>query len=473
MNHDDVYMRDSDAFTWYMEADPLLRSTIVSVVVFDEPPDLEQWLDRTERASRVSPGFRHKVVHSPLRLANPRWVVDPDFSLEFHARHLAVPAPGALGQVLEYACQTGMAGFDRARPLWEFTLLDGLEHGRAALVMKLHHSLTDGVGGMEMAKYLFDVEREAALVGPLPDAPAAELLSTAGLMRDAVRHQIARTAGSAAAAVRGAPGLVARALRHPGDVVRDGVGVVGSVARTVQPVNATLSPLMRDRRLAWQYDALTVPLDGLRGAARAVDLTLNDAFLGAISSGLLRYHERHGSAVDELRVTMPISIRKPDDPIGGNRITLMRFKIPTREHDLVTRMRSIDDLCLAARHEPAIPFTNVIARALNRLPRTYVGGMLKHVDFVASNVPGIDVPVYLAGAKVSEWYAFGPTIGSALNITLLSYNGTCYIGVTVDTAAIPDPGSMRECLREGFDEVVALGRDAGYRGTATQPSPAT
>ncbi len=228
---------------------------------------------------------------------------------------------------------------------------------------------------------------------------------------------------------------------------------------------------MKNRRLAWHYDAFTVPLDALRSAARASDLTLNDAFLGGISGGLLRYHERQGFAVDELRLTMPISIRTADDPIGGNRVTLMRFKVPTGLHDPVERMRRIHRLCLSVRHEAAIPYTNTIAAALNVLPRGVVGGMLKHVDFLASNVPGIDVAVYLAGAHVAEWYAFGPTIGSALNATLVSYDGSCFVGVNVDTGAIPDGDLMLACLRESFSEIVALGgsNDEMRRNAAARP----
>ena len=454
MNERDPYMRDSDAFSWYMEADPLLRSTIVSVAVLDGAPDMSRLLDRIDRATRVSPGFRHRVVQAPLRLANPRWVVDPDFNLPFHVRHLALPAPGAVAQVFEYACQTGMAGFDRQRPLWEFTLVDGVEGGRTAMVMKLHHALTDGIGGMEMAKYLFDLESDSPTVDPMPDAPEPERLSSVDLVRDALHHNVARATDFSCALFRQNRGAVRRTLPHPRRAVSSAVRMIQSVARTVQPVTSTLSPVMQDRRLAWHYDAFTVPLDELRDAARAAGLTLNDAFLTAISGGLLHYHERHGFAVDELRLTMPISIRTPDDPIGGNRITLMRFKIPTGMHDPVARMRRIDELCLAARHEPAIPFTNGIAAALNVLPRGVVGGMLKHVDFLASNVPGINVPVHLAGARVAEWYAFGPTIGAALNVTLVSYDGSCYVGVNLDTGAIPDGNAMIQCLRDGFREVI-------------------
>jgi WS/DGAT/MGAT family acyltransferase len=452
----DVYMSDSDAFSWYMEADPLLRSTVVSVMVIDGAPDMERLLERADRATRMAPGFRHKVVQAPSRLANPRWVVDPDFDLTFHVRRICAPAPGTLAEVFDYARQTGMAGFDRDRPLWEFTLVEGVEGGRVALVMKLHHALSDGIGGMEMAKYLFDLEADPGAVGPMPDAPSPETFSVLALTLDAMRHNVARVAGFARNSVGSVPAGIRSAVRNPIGALRAGGGLVGSIARTVRPVRSTLSAVMQNRRLAWHYDTIAIPLEDLRAPARDLGLTLNDAFLGAVTGGLQRYHERHGSAVDELRLTMPISIRTPDDPIGGNRVTLMRFKVPVGQHDSVTRMHHIHDSCLTARHEPAISYTNAIAGVLNVLPRGVVGGMLKHVDFLASNVPGFDMPIYLAGARVAEWYGFGPTIGAALNATLVSYNGTCYIGVNIDTGAIPDGATLMECMREGFAESTAL-----------------
>jgi len=450
-------MRDSDAFSWYMEADPLLRSTIVSVMVLEREPDAARVLERVERASRLAPGFRKKVVSTPMRWANPRWVTDPDFDLEFHARHIAVPAPGSREQVFEYACQTGMAGFDRQRPLWEFTLVDGLSGGRAALIMKLHHALTDGIGGMEMARYLFDLSTDGDGPESPPPDPHGERLTSVDLARDAIWHNVRRSTDLVRGVVTASCRALQKAARDPGAAIGDGVRVVESIGRTVRPVNETLSPVMRERRLAWRYDAFVVPLETLHGVARSLDLSLNDAFLAALSDGLLRYHLRHGLPVDELRITMPISIRTAGDPIGGNRITLMRFKLPTSAQDPAARMRRIHELCLSARHEPAIPYTNAIAATLNLLPRGVVGSMLKHVDFLASNVPGIDVPIYLAGVPVTEWYAFGPTIGAALNVTLVSYDGACYIGVNTDTGAIPDGDAMIECLREGFDEVAQIG----------------
>ena len=330
--------------------------------------------------------------------------------------------------------------------------------------MKMHHALTDGVGGMEMAKYLFDLEADPGALGPMPEAPLPEHFSALALALDGLRHNAARIAGIARDGMGSLPGGMASTVRDPIGALRTGAGLVASVARTVRPVGTTLSAVMQDRRLAWHYDTFTMPLDDLRGPARALGLTLNDAYLGAVTGGLQRYHERHGSAVDELRLTMPISIRTPDDPIGGNRVTLMRFKVPVGQHDPVKRMRHIHQACLTARQEPAIPYTNAIAGALNVLPQGVVGEMLKHIDFLASNVPGLDMPIYLAGAPVAEWYAFGPTIGASLNVTLISYAGTCYIGVNVDTGAIPDSAVLMESMRAGFAELFGSRSASRSRG---------
>ena len=120
-------------------------------------------------------------------------------------------------------------------------------------------------------------------------------------------------------------------------------------------------------------------------------------------------------------------------------------------------MRALHRVIQAARGEPSLPVTGMIAGALNMLPVGYVGGVLKHVDFLASNVTGPAAPVYLAGGKITGLFAFGPTIGASLNTTLLSYAGTCHIGVNIDTAAVPDPDVLLACLAEGLTEVTALG----------------
>jgi hypothetical protein len=172
---------------------------------------------------------------------------------------------------------------------------------------------------------------------------------------------------------------------------------------------------------------------------------------------LCRYHDRHGAAVADLRVTLPISIREPDDPPGGNRITLVRFAVPVDVSDPAARIRAMGRLCRSAREERSRHFTGAIAATLNLLPRGVVGSMLKHVDFVASDIPGFAFPVHLAGARVEGYVAFPPTVGTAANFALLSYDGTCRVGIATDTAAVPDPDLLGDCAQEGFEEVLALG----------------
>jgi hypothetical protein len=134
----------------------------------------------------------------------------------------------------------------------------------------------------------------------------------------------------------------------------------------------------------------------------------------------------------------------------------MRFDVPVATADPAQRIRIIHQRADKARNERSLPYTQVIAGALNLMPRWYVGAALRNVDFVASDVPGIPVPVSLGGAGVRMQYAFSPTIGAGLNVTVLSYVDTCALGINVDTGAIPDYDAFYDCLVDGFDEVLAL-----------------
>lgn len=463
-------MRESDAFSWYMERDPLLRSTVVSVLLFDRCPAPLVLREKAERASRIVPGLRHRIVETPLRLAPPRWTVDPDFDLSWHVRHVEVPAPKTLAAILDLARVTGMAGFDLARPLWEWTLAEGLEGGQAAIVLKIHHSLTDGIGGMQLLTTLFDLEPAGSSREPMPDAPTPEHMSPLGMLTDAFDYNFRRFCGFARQHTASAFDDARNAVRHPVDTAERATDILRSIARTVRPVTETRSSLMTARKLGWRYDVLEIPLEDLKRTAKATGGTLNDAFVGGVAGGLRRYHERHAASCQELRVTLPISIRHEDDPIGGNRITLMRFTIPVGLMDPIERMRAIHELTSEARSEPSIPLTNAIAGALNMLPPGLVGGMLKHVDFCASNVPGLPMPLYVGEARLERFYPFGPTIGAALNVTLLSYRDTCGIGVTTDTGAVPDPEVLMDCLREDFEEILDLG---GEHASVVVPSRAS
>ena len=252
------------------------------------------------------------------------------------------------------------------------------------------------------------------------------------------------------------PKLIYNGVRRPVQTISSATGLATSVYRTVRPVNKTGSPLMKDRTLSRRLDVLEVPMPQLRDAAHRCGGALNDAFVAGVTGGLRRYHEKHDVGVGALHLTMPISLRAEEDAPGGNRITLMRFDVPVGLADPAERIRQIHERTKDVRHEKSLPYTQLIAGVLNRMPRWYIGSILRHVDFLASDVPGIPVPVCLGGAQVRMQYALGPTIGAAVNVTLLTYVDTCAFGIDVDTGAIPDYDVFRLFLLEGFDEVLAL-----------------
>jgi len=453
----DRFMEPTDAWIWYLEQDPLLRFTVTAVTLFDRAPDWDRLVDRAERACRVAPHFRDRVVSAPFRLAPPRWVTDEHFDIGYHLRRVRAPAPGDMSTVLDLARTTAMGALDRSRPLWEATLVEGVDGEGAAMVLKTHHSLTDGVGGMQLATVLFDLDPDAdPAAGDWPAPPAPEALTPLGLARDVAAHHAARLAeGGARAAAEALPTL-GRLARDPAGTAGGWLRTAGSVARMVRPVTRS-SPVLRERSLTWRFQVLDVPLDDLRRSARATGTTLNDAFLAGITGGMRRYHEQLGQPVDELRVAMPINIRRPEDPIGGNRVAIVRYLVPVGIEDPGARLQHLHEAASAAREEPAVPHTEAVLEAVSPITPAAVRPMSVHVDFGASNVPGPPVPVYLAGAEALRFYPFGPTGGSAVNVTLLSYRGTCCIGVNSDARAIPDGDRFLACLADGFDEVLAVG----------------
>ena len=452
------FMSQTDAFTWAMESDARLRSTIVTVILLDRSPDWGVVRDRFEALSRTLPMWRQRVVESPPPTP-PRWEFAPDFDIGYHLRRVIAPEPGTLDGVLEMARVAAMSDFDRARPLWTATLVEGLDDGGAVVLCKFHHALTDGVGGVQIAMHLFDLTEKPRSIESVESGAGGPEVHEPGPLSDyvdALRYDLGLVRQAMTGAAGAAPKLLFNALRHPLQAVADAGEMAASVYRTMRPVSETGSPLMKERTLVRRLGVHAVPLHALKEAAHRGGGALNDAFVAGIAGGLRLYHERHGVEIGDLHLTMPISLRAEDDDEGGNHITLARFDIPAGIADAAQRIAETRERTTKVRNERSTPYIQIIAGAMNLMPRWYIGSVLRKVDFVASDVPGLPMPVYLAGAKVRMQYAFGPTIGSAVNVTLLTYVDTCALGIDVDTGAIPDFEEFCDCLAAGFDEVLAL-----------------
>jgi WS/DGAT/MGAT family acyltransferase len=450
--------RDLDPFEtlmWRAETDPHMRSTILALEILDQAPDWDRLYSAHEWASRMVPRFRRKVVDPGI--APPKWVADADLELDYHLRRQAMPEGSTFDDLLKAVSALAMTPFDRNRPPWEAVLYEGLEGGRAAYALKLHHVATDGMGATALFGGLHRTTREGDPNRPEPTAPPEESYSLLGALADQAREDL-----------KGAAGLVTKplgALASPRSAVKDSLEFAGSLRRVMAGSGVQGSKLISGRSTTWRFLALDLKFQDLRGAGKAVGVSLNDSFLAALLGGFRIYHEELGATLGDLPLAFPINIRKEGDEEGGNKIAAARIPGPAGIVDPEERMLAVNALTKAARGEPALEALTMIAPMIARLPPRIVGklaGELTKVsDVQASNVPGLREPRYLAGAKVEEVYGYAPLPGVAAMITLCSHLDLCCVGANVDPAAITEPKRFVRCLAAGFDEVLALNPGGG------------
>jgi WS/DGAT/MGAT family acyltransferase len=457
----DHFMSDADALMWAIESDPLLRSTIVTALFLDAAPAWDTVRARLERGVRLIPRMRQRVVEPAFGLGTSAWSDDPSFDLAYHARRVRNPDPTSDRFVYDLAATAAMEAFDRERPLWQYTLVEDLPDGRAAFVMKVHHSMTDGVGGIKLLLMLLDLERDPPPAGPDPEPRQLPVFTPLGiaLHRLAIQRQVVQDLLTRA--VPTAMGVLDEFRHDPLGTITMSVAAIASAVRFLAPALTPQSPLLRPRSLSRRVFTLDVLLDDLKRAAKATGASVNDVFVGGVMGGFQRYHEEHGTPADQLRMIMPINVRDDGGGLGGNHFTPARVLVPVSIRDPARRIEEIRARCRRLRAEPAVAMTEQLAALLNLLPRAaataLMGSMFKGADLVTSNVPGTPFALYLGGAEIQRTYAFGPLSGTAANVTLLSYAGTCCVGVNVDTAAVPDFDRLRDHLADGMAEVVALG----------------
>ena len=447
-----------DAMFWRLEQDRSLRSTTMAVALLDSPPDRERLRSAVKRACLRIPRLRQRVLELPEALSTPVWTSDPDFDLDYHVRWIAAPGAGELQPLLDLAASMAMQAFDRSRPLWEFVIVEGLTDGRAALIQKLHHAVGDGAAGLALLAEIYDTERNPvrdeagdAHLEPEPEedesALWAEALQTAVVERPRAARRILRDGISAL-------GDPVASLRQATDELRSVGGIMSSGP-------GPFSPIMTGRSSRSRFASFRVPDEALKAVANAHDCKFNDAFLSGLIGGLALYHQRRKAPVNALRAAIPVSVRSSDEAAtSGNRLAIAQFEAPLTEQDPGVRMRKIRSLLRKQREPASLGAFEVIANMVNLLPLSFILPLvleeMRKSDFVATAMPGPAEPFYVAGSRVDSLLPFGPTAGAALNVTLLSYTDHASIGVTMDTAAVPDRALLVECLQQGFEEVLKL-----------------
>jgi diacylglycerol O-acyltransferase len=443
-----------DYATWRSAAeDPIMRSTMIGLLVLEKSPDWNALLERYDRASRIVPILRKRIVEGPVGIANPRLVVDPNFDLSFHLRRFRVTEGTDWQDVLDECRRQSMTDFDRQRPLWRITLLEGLPGGRAALISKLHHAIADGQGAMQLGAAIVDITPESPDLGPMPEAPEAVVLSPRGFAEIMVQDNAEWVLNTASHLIKGAVPALLDALTSPQETVERISETVSSLARMANTPTSPLSPLMRKRSINYHFGNFDVSFADLRAAGKSRGHSVNDAFLAAVSIGMREYHEALGEPVDELNINMPISTRKKGKD-AQNAVTIARFELPTNISDIPSLMSNLQDSVKRLRAEPSMDYTNQLGEISRFIPRELLTIAAQASDVTASNVPGPPIPVYLAGAKVEAMVPLPPPIGAAVFVALLTYDGTASLGVAMDDAAITDRDLLMSCLRAGFAEVI-------------------
>jgi hypothetical protein len=286
------------------------------------------------------------------------------------------------------------------------------------------------------------------------------VLGVAGRFVNGVRFTAGAAYQRGRALTGGAIGLVERVATDPGESAVSGAAFAQSAARLLAPANEPLSPLMRGRSLTVRMAVIQVPFRPFKAASKAVGATLNDTYMAAVAGGVAAYHEAHGAPCEYVRVNMPVNMRTSSDDTAGNRWVPARFPMPIDTGDAVTRIKRLSPLLMQARTEPALVVSDTIYRLLTALPQSaatsVAAGMMKGCDLAITNVPGPPIALYSAGAQVQAIVPFAPKGGAAVNVGLMTYHGTAFVGINIDTRAVPDPDAFVEFIRAAFDDVLAI-----------------
>ncbi len=443
---------------------PASHMHIGGVLLFEGPaPAFEDYLDHVRSRLHLVPRYRQKLATPPFETGRPLWVDDPDFNLEYHVRHTALPSPGSEEQLFLLVSRVASQPLDRSRPLWENWLVEGLSDGRFAIICKTHHSLVDGISGVDLGTVLFDLERD-------PAPPAEDLEpwqpqrepSSAELAVAGVRGVVTTTADLATKAIGAAthPRSTLGALRDAGEGLGELVWAVLNPAPET-PLNVPIGPHRR-------YAVVRAELSEFKEVKNALGGTVNDVVLAVVSGALATWLRSRGIRTEglEMRALVPVSVRTKDQHHElGNQLVVMRGPLPVYIDDPVARLgvvrKAMDGLKESKQAVGAATLT-----AVNNLAPPTILAQASRLNFstrlfnlLVTNIPGPQVPLYVLGRRLEDLYpvAFLPE-NHALAIAIMSYNGGIDFGLLGDYDALPDIDVVAEGIAASLAELLDVAR---------------
>ena len=393
---------------------------------------------------------------------------DPDFDLDHHLRWVDLGGDADDRTLYDLASTLMRQPFDRERPLWEFVTIEGLQDGRAAMLQRLHHTITDGEGGIRLSVQFLDFEREP---DPAPrsdarpprgagDTAEGSAGESRGESLDEQRDDEHVGFWSRSTSLLG--GAAARVGSGAAALPRKGTELTAVARSTLRQVTvgSHRSPLWRERSLERRLDTAVLSLEDVRAAAHQLGGSVNDLFMTGAATAAGRVHVAAGMPVDELRVSMPISTRH-DRSVGGNAFSPTQTLVPTGDMDAVERFARIHQILTAVKTERVVDALEGAANAAAMLPSAALVRTGQHlagsVDFVCSNVRAAPFDLFIGGGFMQANYPLGPLAGTAFNLTTMSYRGWLFLGLVTDPAAVQDPQGLLEELRSSYAELLGVG----------------
>lgn len=430
------------------------------------PPPLDQFLDHVRSRLHLVPRYRQKLAEPPLETGRPLWVDDPTFNLEYHVRQSALPAPGTELQLMRLAARIMSQQLDRDKPLWEMWLVEGLEEGGFALISKTHHSIIDGISGVDLATVMFDLTPVPPPVAhpetpwqPRPEPTGAELVAGGAI----------GLAKAAVGAVSGALGAIARpeaALRAASHAA-EGVGEVVWAAMNPAPptpLNVEIGPHRR-------YSVVRNRLQDYKLVKDTFGATVNDVVLTVVTGALRAWLHSRGVRTEglELRALVPVSTRTIDEQGHlGNRIVVMRGPLPVYIGDPVARLRAVKSSMDGLKESKQAVGAEVLAGVQSFAPPTILAQAsrlnfsTRLFNLIVTNVPGPQIPLYVQGREMTDVFpiAFLPK-HHALAIAIMSYNGELNYGLLGDYDALPDLDVITDGIEASLEELLMLAKRRG------------
>jgi diacylglycerol O-acyltransferase len=447
--------------------DSVTHMHIGVVGIFEGPPPVYGDL-RAMVAGKLArlPRYRQVVRFVPLGLARPLWVDDRHFNLDYHLRRTALPAPGEEAELRRLVARVMSQQLDRAKPLWEMWIVEGLDEGRWALISKFHHCMVDGVAGADLLSVLLDQQRT-------PRAPVQDN------WRPEASPEGAELVVRAVAMGLQRPYETVRALPAPGAMLRTGQRAAsgllrfGRVIRPPAPCSLN-GPVGPHRRWSWAR----AQLSDIKAVREALGGTVNDVVLTCIAGGFRELLISRGEPVDRVvRTLVPVSVRSPGEyGIYNNRVSAIFADLPVGIEDPQARLAAVSaqmaelkDSHEAVAGEVLTSLTWFAPPLLLALAERLATRLPQHsVNTVTTNVPGPQQPLYAAGRRMLESFPYVPLGGHVrVGVAIFSYDGACAFGVTGDYDAAPDIDVLCAGIERSLAELVRRARPARRRSRAT------